>query len=212
MEEEPDPQPQTEDYIDLGLPSGTLWATCNVGAQNPWDYGDYFAWGETEPKDYYSSDTYKYANGDSYKLTKYCSKSDYGNNGFTDNLTVLEADDDAATVNWGSGWRMPTQAEFQELYDNCDWEWTSDYKGTGIAGRIVKSCNNSNSIFFPAAGYRKDSYLGSVGSLGYYWSSSFDTYSPYDGRSLSFASGHMNTDSWYNRYYGYSVRAVRCKN
>ena len=87
---------QTYQYVDLGLPSGTMWATCNVGASNPWEYGDYFAWGETMPKQNYNWLTYKYANGDYYKQTKYCTTNFNGNNGFTDNLTVLEPSDDVA--------------------------------------------------------------------------------------------------------------------
>lgn len=109
----------SHDYVDLGLPSGLLWATCNVGADNPEDYGDYFAWAETEPKSVYNWSTYKYCDGGYYyKLTKYCTRSDFGNNGFTDNLTVLLPEDDAATANWGNGWRMPTENEWRELIDN----------------------------------------------------------------------------------------------
>lgn len=187
------------DYVDLGLPSGTLWATCNVGAQNPWDYGDYFAWGETEPKDDYFWATYKYCNGSSSTMTKYCNKSDYGYNGFTDELTVLQPEDDAATVNMGSNWRMPTEAEILELHDNCDWEWTSNYNGTGVAGRIVKSRNNSNSLFFPAAGYRGGTGLNGAGSYGDYWSSSLDSDDPRSGRGLDFDSGYVDPDLWSRR-------------
>ncbi len=201
-----------DEYVDLGLPSGTLWATCNVGAENPWDYGDYFAWGEVTTKDYYDWSTYKYANGSEDKLTKYCNNSYYGNDGFADNLTVLQPEDDAATANLGSDWRMPTQAEFQELYDNCDWEWTSNYNGTGVAGRIVKSRNNSNSLFLPAAGYRRGTALFGASSIGNYWSSSLDTDYPRHGRVLDFYSGNVNPDGWSSRQYGQSVRAVRCKN
>ena len=96
------------EYVDLGLPSGTLWATCNVGAETPEGYGDYFAWGETELKTTYNLSTYKYTNGSYDQLTKYCSNSSYGYNGFTDTLTVLLPEDDAATANWGDGWCMPT--------------------------------------------------------------------------------------------------------
>ncbi len=201
---------KTEYDVDLGLPSGTLWATCNVGAQNPWDYGDYFAWGETEPKDDYSWSPYKYCNGSSSTMTKYCNKSDYGYNGFTDELTVLQPVDDAATVNMGSNWRMPTEAEVQELYDNCDWEWTSNYNGTGVSGYIVKSRITSTSLFLPAAGYRGGAVLG-AGSRGYYWSSSLDSDGPSGGRNLYFASGGVYPDGWYGRRYGQSVRPVRCR-
>ena len=198
------------DYVDLGLPSGTLWATCNVGAKNPWDYGDYFAWGETEPKEDYRWETYKYViNGDFNKFTKYCNNSDDGNNGFTDNLTVLLPEDDAATANWGSDWRMPTQAEFQELYDNSDWEWTSNYNGTGVSGIIVKSRNNANSLFLPAAGYRYGTDLLNAGSEGDYWSSSLNF--PTRGRFLDFDSGGVHLGAWCSRNNGQTVRAVRCR-
>ena len=97
------------DYVDLGLPSGTMWATCNVGAESPDQYGDYFAWGETTPKDTYNWNTYLYSNGDYNQLTKYCSQSDFGFNGFTDNLKTLQPSDDAATTNWGeAGALQPT--------------------------------------------------------------------------------------------------------
>ena len=116
-------------YVDLGLPSGTLWATCNVGANFPEEYGDYFAWGETQPKDTYNWSTYKYANGDYDKLTKYCNRSDYGNNGFTDNLTALQTGDDPATANWGSGWRRPSKAQWDELLANTTNQWTAKNGG-----------------------------------------------------------------------------------
>ena len=105
-------------WVDLGLPSGTLWATCNVGANAPEEYGDYFAWGETQSKDYYYWDTYQYCMGSSATMTKYCNKSNYGYNGFTDNLTTLLPEDDAATANWGTDWRMPTRDEWDELFQN----------------------------------------------------------------------------------------------
>ena len=197
-------------YVDLGLPSGTLWADRNVGAASPEDYGDYFAWGETRPKDKYDWGTYKYATAYD-EQTKYCNNSSYGYNGFTDNLTVLLPEDDAAIANLGKDWRMPTQAEFQELYDNCDWEWTSNYNGTGVAGRIVKSRITSNSLFLPAAGCRFGTSLGLAGSLGYFWSSSLDADDPLYGRGLNFDSGGVDPDDWYGRRYGRSVRAVRCR-
>ena len=100
------------EYVDLGLPSGIKWATCNVGATTPEEYGDYFAWGETQPKDYYDWSTYKYCNGDEYSITKYCTRSTYGT---VDIKTTLELSDDAARVNWGGKWRMPTIEEQKEL-------------------------------------------------------------------------------------------------
>ena len=115
-------------YVDLGLPSGTLWATCNVGAETPEGYGDYYAWGETEPKTTYNWSTYQYANGtslDDLQLTKYCSQFFFGYDGFTDNLTTLLPEDDAATVNWGAGWCMPTADQWGELLDNTSIAWTT---------------------------------------------------------------------------------------
>ncbi len=200
-------------YVDLGLPSGTLWAACNVGANNPWDYGYYFAWGETTTKSTYSWSNYKYCkDGDYHKLTKYCNRSDYGNNGYTDSRTTLERSDDAAYQNWGSDWCMPTQAQFQELLDNCTNEWTTNYQGKGVAGRIFKSKKNGNTIFFPAAGYKgSDGKPSYVGSYGYYWSSSLGTDYPGSARSLYFDSSNVSTYGDYRRC-GSSVRPVRCKN
>lgn len=156
------------DYVDLGLPSGTLWATCNVGAATPEAYGDYFAWGETEPKTTYNWGTYKYCRGSEDRLTKYCSNSDFGYNGFTDNLIVLQLNDDAATANWGSGWRTPTADQWRELYKNTNHSWTSL---NGVTGRLFVA-RNGNRLFLPAAGCIGDSELSNVGSNGYYWSNS----------------------------------------
>ena len=130
------------EVVDLGL--SVMWATCNVGAESPEDYGDYFEWGEVEPKITYSWDTYKYCKeGEKKKLIKYCSKSSYGNNGFTDTKTILDVEDDAATVNWGNSWRMPTDDEFTELREKCTWLWATL---NGVNGyRVVGP--NGNSIF-----------------------------------------------------------------
>ena len=190
-------------YVDLGLPSGTLWATCNVGADNPIAYGDYFAWGETETKSTYNWGSYKYANGDFDKLTKYCDNASFGDNGFTDTLTILLPEDDAATANWGSGWRMPTQAELRELKDNCTVTWTTQ---NGVNGRLFTAANG-RSIFLPAAGSRWGGSLYDDGSLGYYWSSSLGTDGPNGAWSLYFSSDGYNLYSLY-RYRGFSVRPV----
>ncbi|MBO7572668.1 MAG: InlB B-repeat-containing protein [Bacteroidales bacterium] len=193
------------EFVDLGLPSGLLWATCNVGANTPEEYGDYFAWGETAPKETYSWSTYRYCNGgDGYNtLTKYCNNAEYGNNGFTDNLTTLEASDDAATANWGAGWRMPTREEMQELFDNCTHEWTTQ---NGVSGRLFTG-PNGNSIFLAAAGYRVDSGLDNAGSYGLYWSLSLYTGSPYGAWHLYFYSGTYDMNGTY-RCLGLSVRPV----
>ena len=191
------------DWVDLGLPSGTRWATCNVGASTPEGYGDYFAWGETTAKTSYNWSTYRYCNGSNTTLTKYCNNSSYGNNGFTDNRTTLEASDDAATANWGSGWRMPTYDELNELKNNCTVTWTTQ---NGVNGRLFTG-PNGNSIFLPAAGDRGDSDLYGAGSLGGCWSSSL--YTGYTGSAwnLDFNSGDYGMYSDY-RCYGLAVRAV----
>ena len=188
-------------YVDLGL--SVKWATCNVGATSPEEYGDYFAWGETTPKTTYDWSTYKYCNGTYDSMTKYCIDSEYGT---VDNKTTLELSDDAAHVNWGGSWRMPTKAEQDELRntDNCIWTWTTQ---NGVNGYKVTSNKNGNSIFLPAAGFRYDSNLYSAGSGGYYWSSSlYTSYS--DGACyVYFGSDYVDWLSGY-RYYGLSVRPV----
>ena len=192
------------EYVDLGLPSGTLWATCNVGANKPEDYGDYFAWGETQPKDYYNWSTYKYCNGSATTLTKYCTNSDFGT---IDNKTVLEAADDAARANWGGSWRMPTDAELTELCEQCTWTWTTQNGVYGYKVTSKKSDYTNKSIFLPAAGYRNVSSLYYAGSDGYYWSSSLLTDYPSNARFVGFYSDYVRR-SPNGRYYGYSVRPV----
>ena len=189
-------------YVDLGLPSGLLWATCNVGADTPDAYGDYFAWGETTPKSVYDIDTYQYCNG--YTLTKYCNNSSYGYNGFTDNLTTLLPEDDAAAANWGNGWRMPTKEEFLELLDNTTVTWTQQ---NGVNGYLF-TASNGNSLFLPSAGCHDDSGLLCVGDWGFYWSSSLSTDYPSNAWYFLFSSyGEGVFDE--SRYDGRSVRAVR---
>ena len=191
------------EYVDLGLPSGIKWATCNVGANSPEDYGDYFAWGETSPKDEYSWSTYKYCNGTGTSMTKYCEDLDYGT---VENKTTLELTDDAAHVNWGSNWRMPTKAEQDELRntDNCTWEWTTQ---RGVNGYKVTSVRNGNSIFLPAAGYRRSGYLSYAGNSGCYWSSSLYASSSFNAYYLGFASSNVDWNGSY-RCLGQSVRPV----
>ena len=190
------------EYVDLGL--SVKWATCNVGATTPEEYGNYYAWGETEPKTTYDWNTYKWCNGSYDTQTKYCTSGRYGT---VDDKTVLELADDAARANWGGAWRMPTDAEWTELRENCTWTWTSDYNGTGVKGRIVTSNNNGNSIFLPVAGYRDDNNLGYAGNTGFYWSSSLCT----DGSDYAwyvyFSSDYVKRKNTY-RYYGLSVRPV----
>ena len=163
-------------YVDLGLPSGLLWATCNVGADTPEDYGYYFAWGETQPKSDYSWSTYQYGDGSTF--TKYTG---------SDGLTTLLPEDDAATANWGSGWRMPTQAEWQELLNYTTHIWTTQ---NGVTGRLF-TATNGNSLFLPAAGYRGGTSLYSAGTYGDYWSSSLRTVYPDDAWYLYFPFGRL---------------------
>ena len=187
-------------YVDLGL--SVKWATMNVGATSPEDYGDYFAWGETEPKEEYSWETYKWCDGDFNDLTKYCSRSDFG---IVDNKTKLEPEDDAATVNWGDAWRMPTKAEFDELIENCTWTWTTQ---NGVDGYTVTSNTNGKSIFLPAAGYRYETFSDEVGTFGYYWSSLHDNANfQHISHNIYFAESEVDKDSD-SRYYGNSIRPV----
>lgn len=190
--------------VDLGLPSGLKWASCNVGATTPEGYGDYYAWGETAPKADYSWATYKHAKGACKKLTKYCTDASYGDNGFTDDKTVLEQEDDAATVNWGGAWRMPTNAEWTELRTQCTWTWTTQ---NGVNGYQVSSKTNGNSIFLPAAGFRHNTLLRFDGSDGNYWSSSLGEYRPDYARYLLFDSGKVIRHD-IDRDFGLSVRPV----
>ena len=191
--------PAVHEYVDLGL--SVKWATCNVGASSPEDYGDYFAWGETTTKSTYDWSTYKYCNGSSSTLTKYNTDSYYGT---VDNKTQLDLSDDAARANWGGAWRMPTDAELTELLEQCTWTWTTQ---NGIKGYKVTSKSNGNSIFLPAAGYHRGSSLAFAGSDGYYWSSSLLTSYPDDAWYVCFVSSNVARSNDY-RDYGRSVRPV----
>lgn len=195
-------------YVDLGLPSGLLWATCNVGADTPESCGDYFAWGETRPKTTYNWSTYKYVNGTSWEdpqLTKYCSNPDYGYEGFTDNLTILLSEDDAATVNWGSDWRIPTIEEWQELYDNTTVTWTTQ---NGVNGLLFTASSGGN-LFLPATGSYWDDVLSDVGDRGFYCSGSLDAGHPLYACYFYFSSDSYSLDGIGRRDGGLSVRAVR---
>lgn len=194
------------DYVDLGLPSGTKWATCNVGAATPEDYGDYFAWAETTTKTSYEWNNYQYCNHISYELTKYCNNSSYGLDGFTDNLTKLQSSDDAATANWGGNWRMPTKTEWEELYQKTTSTWTSQ---NGVEGRLF-TANNGNMLFLPAAGkYVFDSNY-SIAQEGYYWSGMLNTDNPTLAWFffLNEYNCAMSSYDQHPRQHGRSVRAV----
>ena len=173
-------------FVNLGLPSGLYWATCNVGAETETDYGNYYAWGETTTKSSYDSDN-----------------STWYRRYHSGNLTPSE---DAATANWGEGTRMPTYDEMVELKNNCTWEWQSNYNNTSVNGYLVTG-SNGQSVFFPAAVYRGGSGISGSGSYGYYWTSS-----PYSSGNyscyLKFYRGLVDMYCNSNRYLGQSVRAV----
>ena len=194
------------DYVDLGLPSGTMWATCNVGAESPDQYGDYFAWGETQSKTTYSEINYIYSHGGYNQLTKYCSQSDFGFDGFTDDLTTLESSDDAATSNWGEGWSTPTNKQWVELLTKCSHSWTTrnGVKGCLFTGR------NGNTIFLPAASSRSDEDSRNVGDDGSYWSSSLNKGFPEYAKGFKFIISFDDCDLYddLGRCSGRSVRPV----
>lgn len=192
------------EYVDLGLPSGTLWATCNIGASSPEDYGDYFAWGETTTKSTYNWSTYKYCNGSNTTMTKYCTNSSCGT---VDNKTELDLSDDAAYVNWGSQWRMPSKAQFTELI-NSSYTTTTWTTQNGKYGRKITSKSNGNSIFLPAAGCRGGTSLYLAGSDGNYWSRTVYTSGPSSARYLDFYPSDISTSNDSNRFVGLSVRPV----
>lgn len=171
------------DAVDLGLTSGTLWATCNVGATSPEEYGNYYAWGETTTRSSYTSSNYGYS---SYYPT------------------TLPADRDAARANWGGSWSMPTRSDFQELDNECTWTWTTM---NGKNGYKVSSKKTSSYIFLPAAGYFGSSLYG-AGSNGYYWSSSLYTSNTSSAYGLDFGSNYVGPSYSLSRYCGRSVRPV----
>lgn len=184
--------PDAHPYVDLGL--SVKWATCNVGADSPEDCGDYFAWGETEPKEKYNWSTYKWCNGSYDSQTKYT----------VGNKTELDLEDDAARANWGGSWRMPTAAEIYELCIECTWTWTVQ---NGVNGYKVTSKTNGNSIFLPATGNYQYSDLEMAGSRGYYWSSSLNTAYEWLAGVLYFRSNKVAESNSYRRW-GMSVRPV----
>ena len=194
------------EYVDLGLPSGTLWATCNIGARAPEDYGSYFAWGETEPKDYYYWDNYKWCNGTFDTMIKYCIFSKFGT---VDNKTELDLEDDAAYVNWGSSWRMPSWDQFEELRTQCTWTKTTL---NGVNGRLGTG-PNGNTLFLPAAGLRVVDILQGAGTEGFYWGRELYPYAEEDDETpfaavFSFDSEHI-ARSGLSPLAGISVRPVR---
>ena len=223
--------PNKHEYVDLGL--SVNWATCNIGADKPEEYGDYFAWGEMaphyksgyaqeEPQEHWNSymsdgywwSTYMWSKDTHSSLTKYCNAGDLGNNGFTDKMTELVPADDAARMLWGSKWRMPTKSEMEELFNKCTWTWT---KENGVYGyRVTSNVSGytDRSIFLPAAGIRGGKSLNGIDYDGMYWSSSLDTDNSLMAWSIFFVNGDLeNIDedvsvAPFSRHNGLSIRPV----
>ncbi|MBQ3731631.1 MAG: dockerin type I repeat-containing protein [Muribaculaceae bacterium] len=196
------PAQNNHEYVDLGLPSGTLWATCNIGANSPEEYGDYFAWGETAPKEVYSWETYKWCDGTWDSLTKYNFQNYYGT---VDKKAELDPADDAAQAKWGASWQMPTKAQQDELSEHCNWQWTTKngvngYLGTGPSGKT---------IFLPAAGYKDGTGIVTEGTFGYYWSHSLNNSMSLYAYNQLFFSGSSPSWNKQERSFGISIRPVR---
>lgn len=203
-------QGDTEAFVDLGLPSRTLWARCNIGAKYPYEKGDYFAWGETHAKKKYDWSHYKYSNDSETKLTKYCTSLNSGKR--IDNLTSLDATDDAAhtTIGMGDKYHMPTNEDFEELKEYCTWEWTSDFEGSGQPGYVVMHKRKRDIyIFLPSGGYKDGESVKREG-YGYYWSSSLHEHYPNLARGLNFKSGGViDVGDGNARCNGMLIRAVQ---
>ena len=195
------------EFVDLGL--SVNWATFNVGATAPEEYGDYFAWGELETKTEYSWSNYKYCLGTSKTLTKYCTLTDFSSDGNIDSITTLYIDDDVAHIKWKENWRMPTQSEFKELWDNCTWVWTTQNGINGYKITSNKTGYTNSSIFLPAAGSCFTKHYD-VGKIGWYWSSSLISGHPHAGYVLFFRKETTDFDSagGSTREAGCSVRPV----
>lgn len=188
----------TYEYVDMGL--SVKWATMNVGAKQPEEYGTYYAWGEITTKNEYNWITY--AHGDGTALSKYCTRT---RSGKVDNKMVLDYSDDVVCVEWEDGCRMPTEAEMNELREKCSWVWT---ERNGVTGYKVISNITHNSIFFPAAGFMYNDRLYSAKTDGYYWSSSLNTQYPEEAFGIHFNANIMS-GSYDYRYYGRTIRAVK---
>lgn len=178
-----------DDFVDLGLPSGTLWAKQNIGATFPTDYGWYFSWGNLEGHEEGMGYDFSQATYDSTSAAAIDS-----------NLTIMQ---DAAHANWGGRWRIPTKEQTKELNDNCTSEWTNV---NGVVGRLFTSTVNGNTIFFPAAGYYNGTTLTGVRAYGFYWNVSY--YNASVARAFAFSGSLVDTGANHNRYDGLSVRPV----
>ncbi len=187
-----------EGAVDMGL--SVAWASCNVDANSPEEYGGYYAWGEVETKEKYDWDTYKWGDADKHSLTKYNNDKSWGQ---VDNKFVLELDDDVAHFKFGADWRMPTTTEFQELIDSCSWVWM-DYKG--VSGYTVTSNNNGNKIFLPIPGRIAPSVLELKGNVGFYWTNSLSSSKRANYLEIDSTRRVITTNLF--RCYGISIRAV----
>lgn len=202
--------PVVPEAIDLGLPSGIKWASFNLGATAPEEYGYYYAWGEVAPKANYSWSTYKYCDGTSNTMTKYCLDPSYGQ---VDGLSLLESQDDAASINLGEDWRMPTKEEWTELMNDCSWVWTTVNGKEGYLITGKKAGFTENSIFLPAAGiwdgtsfYPRNNSPWSV--AGSYWSSNLGKSNiPYN-LDFDIVCPYVDSNSDEYRYTGQSIRPV----
>lgn len=210
------PSEVQEEYVDLGL--SVKWATCNLGATKPEEYGSYFMWGDVDStlKVFYGWDTYKYCAGTEKTLTKYCTDAAYGKDGFVDNKTELDSSDDAAAVILGGKWRMPTAAEADELLDEkkCSWEYVTvnGVKGARVTSKVEGYAGRS--IFLPAAGFQLKGMTTAEQESGSYWCKSLCTNKQYtDPTANGCAFVHsvvqkMNGYMWQERFYGYTIRPV----
>lgn len=195
------------EYVDLGL--SVKWATCNIGASAPEDCGDYFAWGEVEPKCFYCWCSYKFSNGSKNDLIKYCNNSEYGYNGYVDNQVILELEDDAAQINWGGNWRMPSKDEIDELMRSCTRVWTTHNEVNGYLFTSKIEGYTNCSIFLPAAGYYDENgRFYNKGISGYYWLNTLWESRPQDARCESFQSDDWWTSGSENRSCGFTIRPV----
>ena len=192
------------EYVDLGLPSGTLWANCNIGATIPEGYGNYYSWAEIEKKEMYKWDTYKYCNESANQLTKYCNDPEFGNEGYIDNLTILESGDNAAIALVGNEWCMPTKEQWDELLQNTTYTWTTQNDVNGY----LFTANNGNTMFLPASDRIRGEEVLDLGNQGYYWSNMLDNENPRNAYTIVFSSEDIKTSSSI-RYLGIPVRPVR---
>lgn len=205
----PEPAPGSDTvelWVDLGLPSGRLWASCNVGASRPEEFGGYFAWGEVAVKEYYDFSTYCLCRGDYTSLVKYCNNAAYGYDGYTDTLTVLQPEDDIAALVYGEGARIPTLQDWQELHTGTSITLTN--RG-GVRGYLFTG-SNGNSIFLPFSGLRYEDWQhGNTGQMAYYWSGSLYQEAAHSAWAFYMPTCDKGLLTEENRSVGITVRAVR---